>query len=501
MADAAAATELVVERFGGIRPMAAKLDTPVTTVQGWKKRGIIPQSRHADILAAATREGIVLDPDILTDTDPGTPGRPEPRPAEPRPAEPRPAEPRPAEPAFAPRPEAIVASRPSRLGGVAVVLSLVALLGAAAAVAVIWEYAVEPLKARVVALEARPGASDDALARRVAALEAQLAATSSHAAQPSTTAATTAGSDPEKLAQLEQQVAELKTSAAETDQIAKRVSELQIAAGGREVLAQSIRDIQSSTAATQGEVERLAAQLGTFGGRIDHVEAAVADRRQQGLKAEAALLGIVQLGVALDAAKPFTKDMAALRPLIDGNAAMTAQLDLLQPLADDGVPTTDDLRTGFGRLAPEIVRSAVLGDGNEWWRQALYHIESVISIRRTGDAVPGDATDAVVARAEAKLDEDDLKGAVAALKPLDGLPAQTAQPWIKDAERRLTVDAAKDELDRLAVAQLASGTPQAAAAPPAAPSPPAAQPPAVQAPGAQPPATQLPAAQVPAAQQ
>ncbi|HRQ83255.1 MAG TPA: hypothetical protein PKZ97_19240, partial [Azospirillaceae bacterium] len=42
------AVERVIERFGGIRPMAAKLDAPVTTVQGWKKRGAIPPARHDD---------------------------------------------------------------------------------------------------------------------------------------------------------------------------------------------------------------------------------------------------------------------------------------------------------------------------------------------------------------------------------------------------------------------------------------------------------------------
>jgi len=45
--------EEIIERFGGIRPMAAKIDTPVTTVQGWKKRNVIPGTRRADIMNAA----------------------------------------------------------------------------------------------------------------------------------------------------------------------------------------------------------------------------------------------------------------------------------------------------------------------------------------------------------------------------------------------------------------------------------------------------------------
>ncbi|MDG3440712.1 COG4223 family protein [Nitrospirillum amazonense] len=52
--------DAIVERFGGIRPMAAKLGIPVTTVQGWKKRGHIPPNRRADLEAAASRLGLVL---------------------------------------------------------------------------------------------------------------------------------------------------------------------------------------------------------------------------------------------------------------------------------------------------------------------------------------------------------------------------------------------------------------------------------------------------------
>lgn len=45
--------EEIIERFGGIRPMASKMGIPVTTVQGWKKRDAIPDNRVADVLASA----------------------------------------------------------------------------------------------------------------------------------------------------------------------------------------------------------------------------------------------------------------------------------------------------------------------------------------------------------------------------------------------------------------------------------------------------------------
>ena len=48
--DALKNASVIIERFGGIRPMAAKVGAPVTTVQGWKKRDVIPGTRRDDVV-------------------------------------------------------------------------------------------------------------------------------------------------------------------------------------------------------------------------------------------------------------------------------------------------------------------------------------------------------------------------------------------------------------------------------------------------------------------
>lgn len=51
----------VFQKFGGIRPMAAKLgDVPASTVKSWHKNGKIPSWRHPQILAAAHDHKIPL---------------------------------------------------------------------------------------------------------------------------------------------------------------------------------------------------------------------------------------------------------------------------------------------------------------------------------------------------------------------------------------------------------------------------------------------------------
>jgi hypothetical protein len=456
-ADPGVLTAEIIDRFGGIRPMATKLTVPVTTVQGWKKRGIIPQIRHPDILSAAGRENIAIDPAELAATDPTPTGRPEGQ-IEPTPA-----------PAILPalaKGEPVIVRKNGGVAYAAFALALIVGVAAAGAGFVGWRYYLQPLQTKVAALEARPGGGNsDDLVRRIAKLE------STAVQQTPAAASASAPADDDRLAALERQLAQLKAGSAQSEQLAKGLSDLQIAAGGRELLAQSIRDVQSSTAATQGELERLSGQVTAFGGRLDKVDAALADRHQQALHAEATVLAVGQLRTVLATSKPFAKEVAAVRVMAPGDTDLLAILDLMQPYADIGIATADDLGKDFSRLAPTLVRGAVVGDGQSWWRQAIYHLESIISIRRVGDDVPGDSTEAVVARAEAKLDDGDLPGAIAALQTMTGTSADMASPWIHDAERRVTIDSAESDLNRIAISRVSTGKPTGAtpASAPAAP--------------------------------
>lgn len=48
----------IIEKFGGIRPMSSKINVAVTTIQGWKKRGVIPAARKGAIIEAAEEHNI-----------------------------------------------------------------------------------------------------------------------------------------------------------------------------------------------------------------------------------------------------------------------------------------------------------------------------------------------------------------------------------------------------------------------------------------------------------
>jgi chromosome segregation ATPase len=188
-----------------------------------------------------------------------------------------------AAPVASPPSETIIVKRGGAVAYLALIVALLVLGGVAAAGYGGWRFYLQPLRDRVAALEARSGGSTGDLDARVAKLEAQISQGRTPEAAPATAATTASGgqaADANRLAAIEQQLADLKAGSAQSAQIAKGLSDLQVAAGGRELLAQSIRDIQSSTAATQGELERLSTQITADRTRLDAAEASLTEKRQ-----------------------------------------------------------------------------------------------------------------------------------------------------------------------------------------------------------------------------
>ncbi len=58
----------IIDRFGGIRPMARILGVPATTVQGWNKRNMIPSNRRDEILQSANENNIKIE-DLMSGSD------------------------------------------------------------------------------------------------------------------------------------------------------------------------------------------------------------------------------------------------------------------------------------------------------------------------------------------------------------------------------------------------------------------------------------------------
>lgn len=494
------AAERVIEKFGGIRPMAHKLEIPVTTVQGWKKRGAIPTARHADLLAAATRHGIALDPEELaaaapseepTAVDATMPeGSPEPAGDHSTPAgEARPIGERAADapPAAPPTPESTplpppmsAATTTQRTGtrNLAVAATLLALLALGTALTAPWwagdllaptlgeprspaavvalESRVDDLATRLAAAE-RPqdgsGAGTAGLAEALSALEARVAEVDEAARRAEEQAASAASGNGEaaaaRLAEIEQRL----------EALASRIPEQPVGAAQLEQQLQGIRTTlelnAQAIAVLEMEANRLAGELSAAAQRVAGLAQAVEQRQAADADTQALVLAAGQLRAALQGSGSFTAEMRTLRQLGIEDGATAEAIAALAPHAEEGVATRPQLEARFSRLAPDIVRAERTARDGQWYDRALDRMSSLVSVRRVGGDVPGDDAAAVVARTEALVKDGNLDGAVAELSALQGPAAEAAEPWLAQARARLLADRASEALTRHAIGRLA----------------------------------------------
>jgi uroporphyrinogen-III synthase len=219
------------------------------------------------------------------------------------------------------------------------------------------------------------------------------------------------------------------------------------------------------------KVGELGPRLEALAPRLDALDQQVAalPKSNEQQHAVAMIVAVGELRSALAGDKSFTAELSTLNDLAHDDEALRPRLqpvvDRLAPLSDAGVPTLSQLAAGFP--ATEIARAGEaelagqVTDDNwlkRFWRGLGHSISEVITVRPTGPDVEGDDTLARLARAEAKLGEGDLAAAVAEVKALTGLAAETAAEWLAQAEARLAIEAAAAQLADISTRELAPRT-------------------------------------------
>lgn len=417
-------TAAVIDAFGGIRPMAHKLDVPVSTVQGWKQRNAIPENRVADIEAAAAAHGVDLS-DIAAPDE-----------VEMAAADAASAATEETSPVVAPPSQAGSEERRGSDRGafIIAVIALIIALGAGG-----WLVLGETQRVA-------PGTETERLTDRLAALEAAAQDGPGERLERQFSA-DIAGlrADIDRLADAQSQ---LSAPTAETEALTARLQAVE--AELDRVQTEVVRDVQSATdalSATQDEIEQLRQQLAAAGESRSTDDQTIA-------RAVAFAFAAGRLRRAMDAGAPYEGVLSELRALAGDDAAVGALLERLSAAADAGVPTHDALAVQFPAVAREVVASAASDAASDWTERILQRVRNTVSVRRTGADVPGDAAEARVARAEAKLRGGDLAGAVGELDELEGAAAAAAADWLAGARARLDAGAAADELEAVAGTRL-----------------------------------------------
>lgn len=476
------AVERIIERFGGIRPMAHKLDTPVTTVQGWKKRGAIPLSRHADLRAAAAKFGITLDEADLEAATPAedrhaadkpadsealdaTPAAADAAPPAADPvvdpviagAAPEPhAEPRPeplvtpppvierAEPAYTPPPQ--VVERRSGAGFATAVSLLALLVGAAALTEPWWSPRVPGWPKPTVAAPADPGIGAQ-VQQQVQQLNDRLAKLEQRPA-PAPAASGNA-------------TAELSAITARIDALEKRPAPTPPPAAPAGVDPAAVKALADRLAAVEGKPAG-DPQLGPEVAALKQQVASLA--QQAGAKADAAVgaqalvLAAGQLRGALAGSGPFQGELQAVKALGTKDDELNKAVDAIAPFAGKGIPTQAQLADRLDREASGIVRAEQKGEGGNWVKDVTGTLSTLVTVRRQGGEVVGNTADAVIARAQAAMNQGNLKGAVDEIATLQGPAAQAAAGWLADAKARLAANTAGQQLTGRSIALLTAAS-------------------------------------------
>ncbi len=459
----------IIERFGGIRPMANKTGVAVTTIQGWKKRDAIPASRRTLLLNTAQEHHVDLS-DIIGGVA-----------AEQQTAKPLDNDPLKAALIKKQQPAASkdeawrseLANMEKRVlkKSIMVNAGLLGLIAGAVAVLLLpsAEQAPKPLD------EARLGVIENDLSQlqidmgdvkeeqgllgklvpkdldqKIAALqEKAVEATDNVDAAIAQKLAETQEKAQKfvienenwsaRLAALEEQMAGLDGSPILAGVLA-RYQSLTESEGGQALLAQSTSDLASALSATKDNAD-ISIEEALQAARVesDALGQSFANVPSQDLRAAALLLAMSKFRGSLHRGnESFADDYQVLRSLMgEDNVELNAALDRLAPHAQSGVLTPEGLGVELRSLTGDIVMASLRGEDVSVKEKAAARFNEVLQIEKDGELITGTETQATVLKAENLLDSGDLAGAIAQMQNLDGDAAQIAQPWISKAEATL----------------------------------------------------------------
>lgn len=286
------------------------------------------------------------------------------------------------------------------------------------------------------------------LEERIAALAAQIEVLNERPDQTPTTVTVQSANPaesqgaPELEARLELLTAELAELKSELSEIEGRQADI---AGSISSGDESVRE--EMRAAIDAASTALTAQVSTIAETAR--ETTEAGNNQLAGKA-AMVLAAGRLKDAASGSAPFSGAWQALEAL----GVAGADYPAIPDAAATGVPTLTELRASFDDEASRAIVADKVGNDGTWVDGALKRMGSLVKVRRTGE-LEGDEVEAVVARAEVRLAEDDLSGALTELEVLQGAAAAEIASWVDNARRRVALNADVEALQASMLADLA----------------------------------------------
>jgi hypothetical protein len=162
-------------------------------------------------------------------------------------------------------------------------------------------------------------------------------------------------------------------------------------------------------------------------------------------------MAVASLTRAISGTAPFAAELSILQSLMPDDPDLAA----LEPIAAEGVATSAVLAADFAQMAQIAIRADRNANAQNWWTRLLANLQSIVAVRRTTDA-EGDDVDAIIARIESHLRNDDIVASFEESSNLSDAAKSALAPWLAVAERRAQVERVVDSLNELILRAVAT---------------------------------------------
>ncbi len=465
----------IIERFGGIRPMATKLGVPVTTVQGWKQRNAIPMNRRDDIIRVSKE----LDVDVggLL-TRPVTTG-----------------ERFYTEPLQSVRREKYETrlpkdsySRPlfyaTALTMVGVAIATVFMLAPKVREISMQEKQIQELQAKLEEARIREAEIQKKVSMQIPSGVEKTLTDVQHRVEELSKQAQgynaaiedlKTGTMPQRIAKLEGHVNQIlgNSNAVSLSAMLNKVQAMQQSPQGSDALSGVVTamlgeiggDLGGEAASKPGTptTEKKPASSSDIGAALQKLRETDPDVAKtlegvapEDVKAAAMLIGLAQLRQSLARNNDsFDSDLALLKKTAaKDDPALQEAIDRLAPQAKKGVLTPNGLSQEFRGLAGDIVSASLSGEDVSIEDKVKARLNDVMIVEKSGEQISGTPTQKTITEAQKMLDQGNVQGAITTLQTLDGPAATKAQPFIAQAQATVLAGQVQQALGQNALKQL-----------------------------------------------
>lgn len=215
-------------------------------------------------------------------------------------------------------------------------------------------------------------------------------------------------------------------------------------------------DLAAKVGANDRRLDALETGIGALGPQVVDLSeelSVLTEKVNEPSGAEKAALGTALAGLAraFESGQPFASELEAIKTV----TGERPDIEVLADAAEKGVPSLATLKQRFPDLAGRVLHAEKTEGADGLWEKLAANASALVTVRRQGD-VEGTSTEAVLARMEQRLGEDNLKGAVEAGQALSGPAGEAAAPWLQAAEARVRGEALIGALQTAVMASIAA---------------------------------------------